>query len=369
MNAPGAQSEAAARPLTALGLMSGTSTDGVDAALVRSDGIKVENLGRWLTRPYPADLRQRLRAVLGGRGEVEAVAREVTLAHAQATRELLEINSLTSSAIDIIGFHGHTILHAPEARRSWQIGDGALLARLTGIDVVCDLRAADVAAGGEGAPLAPLYHQALSRGLEAPLAVLNLGGVGNVTWIGADGALIAFDTGPGNAMIDDWVRAHGAGDFDRDGAMAAAGTVVAGRLAALLAHVYFERTPPKSLDRDAFGSPDLAGLSPADGAATLAAFTVEAVVRGLKHLPARPKRWLVTGGGRHNATLMRLLGERLAAPVEPVEAAGWRGDALEAEAFGFLAVRSLRGLPLSLPSTTGVPRPMPGGVLHRRPRA
>jgi len=355
-------------PLTAIGLMSGTSMDGIDAAIVASDGETAAPLGHWLTRPYPPDLRARLRGSLGGRGPVEAVAREITEMHAEVVRSILKENDLTKENIDIIGFHGHTILHEPQRRRTWQIGDGALLARLTGIDVVADLRGADVAAGGEGAPLAPLYHRALARGLETPLAVLNLGGVGNVTWIGADDRLIAFDTGPGNALIDDWVRAEGAGDYDRDGALAAAGEADPGRLAAWLAHPYFARPAPKSLDRGDFRLPDLAGLATADGAATLTAFTVEAVALALAQLPAPPRRWLVTGGGRHNAELMRLLAERLGVPVAPVEAVGWRGDALEAEAFAFLAVRSLRGLPLSLPSTTGVARPTTGGVLHRAPK-
>jgi len=350
--------------LTAIGLMSGTSMDGIDVALLRTDGERVSGFGPWLTRSYDAHLRTRLRAVLGGQGEVAAVERAVTEAHVEAIRFFIEENDISIRDIDIIGFHGHTVLHLPAKRRTWQLGDGALLARALGVDVVNDFRSADVAAGGEGAPLAPLYHQALAHELARPLAVLNLGGVGNLTWIGAEGAPIAFDTGPGNALIDDWLRRWGAGEMDRDGAIAAAGRVDGDRLAAMLAHSYFERRPPKSLDRDDFAGLDLEGLSLQDGAATLTAFTAAAVARGLRLLPAPPRRWLVTGGGRHNPTLMAMLHAHLGVPVAPVEAVGWRGDALEAEAFAFLAVRSRKGLALSLPSTTGVARPLTGGVYH-----
>lgn len=352
--------------LWALGLMSGTSLDGVDAALVRTDGIHVLEFGPFRTEPYDAAFRERLRAVLGGKGDVAGVERDLTEIHAAAVKALLR--KAGQKAADVIGFHGHTILHAPEARRTWQIGDGALLARQTGIDVVHDFRAADVAAGGEGAPLAPVYHAALAAALERPLAVLNIGGVANVTWIdGPPSApnLIAFDTGPGNALVDDWVRRHDGRLYDADGALAASGRVDADALARLLDHDYFGRHPPKSLDRDAFSMAPVAGLSAADGAATLTAFTVQAVARAVSQFPAPPRRWLVTGGGRHNKTLMAALAASVPGTVEPVEAARWNGDGLEAQAFAYLAVRSLRGLPLSFPGTTGVERPMAGGVLRR----
>ncbi|MDP6709374.1 MAG: anhydro-N-acetylmuramic acid kinase, partial [Alphaproteobacteria bacterium] len=354
-----------AKPLTAIGLMSGTSLDGIDAALLVTDGERVDRIGGCATTPYPPALKERLLGVLGGRGEVAAAADAITRAHAESVRLFLQENKLTYQNIDIIGFHGQTILHRPQEGRTWQIGDGRLLAALTGIDVVDDFRSADVAAGGEGAPLAPLYHRALARSLARPLAVLNIGGVANLTWIGAEDRLIAFDTGPGNALVDDWVRTHGRGEMDRDGAIAARGRVDEGRLADMLAHPYFDRPAPKSLDRDDFQALATDGLSLADGAATLTRFTVEAVARALDQVPAAPVRWLVTGGGRHNPTLMAGLGGRLGVGVEPVEAVGWRGDALEAEAFAFLAVRSLRGLALSLPSTTGAEMPVTGGVLHR----
>jgi anhydro-N-acetylmuramic acid kinase len=259
------------------------------------------------------------------------------------------------------------VLHEPENGRTWQIGDGALLARLTGIDTVSDFRSADVAAGGQGAPFVPLYHQALAAALaERPLAVLNLGGVGNVTWVGAGAEeLMAFDTGPGNALLDDWALRHTGRPVDADGRLARSGRVDRAALDALLLHPYFDRPAPKSLDRDAFASTPVHGLAPEDGAATLVAFTAAAVARARDILPAPPRRWLVTGGGRRNPAIMAALAEALARPVEAVESVGWEGDVLEAQAFAYLAVRSLAGLPLSLPSTTGVARPMPGGRLDR----
>jgi anhydro-N-acetylmuramic acid kinase len=349
----------------ALGLMSGTSLDGIDAALVETDGERAVPVGAPLTVPYDAVLREALRGALGATGPVTAVERALTEAHAAAVRRLLDSNRLAPSRVAVIGFHGHTILHRPREGVTRQIGDGALLARLCGIDVVNDFRANDVAQGGEGAPFVPLYHAALARELEKPLAVLNVGGVANLTWIGADGTVIAFDTGPGNAQLDDWVRRHTGRPFDEGGALAGSGTADGAILARLLARPYFDRPAPKSLDRLDFDLAAVDGLAPADGAATLAAFTCAAVGRALAHLPAAPRRWLVTGGGRRNATLMAGLATVLGVAVEPVEAVGWNGDALEAQAFAFLAVRSLRGLPLSLPATTGVRAPATGGILHR----
>jgi anhydro-N-acetylmuramic acid kinase len=302
----------------------------------------------------------------------------LTLKHAVAVRDLLAEADMAAAEVCVVGFHGHTILHQPEAGRTRQIGDGALLAAETGIDVVCDFRARDVAEGGQGAPFAPLYHAALAGELARPLAVLNLGGVANLTWIGPGigpgigsgigpgvDEIVAFDTGPGNALIDDWAGRHSGRPLDLDGALARAGRVDEAALAALLDNPYFDRPPPKSLGRDAFDPAPVERLSPADGAATLTAFSAAAVARALDHLPAPPRRWLVTGGGRHNPAFMAALAERLEAPVAPVEAVGWDGDALEAQAFAYLALRALEGLALSLPGTTGVARPMPGGVVHR----
>ncbi|WP_173978048.1 anhydro-N-acetylmuramic acid kinase [Magnetospirillum sp. UT-4] len=354
--------------MLALGLMSGTSLDGVDAALVVTDGVAVERLGPSLTQPYPETLRTALRGVLGGVGPVEEVERAVTLFHAEVVARLLADNRLAAAEIDVVGFHGHTILHRPAERRTWQIGDGALLAKLTGIPVVDDFRSADVAAGGQGAPLVPVFHAALAAGLPRPLAVLNLGGVGNVTWIGEDDSLLAFDTGPGNALLDDWALAHTGRPVDEGGALARTGRVDAGAVAAFLRHPYFARVPPKSLDRDDFrktAAALVAGLGAADGAATLTAFTAKAAGLARAHFPKPAAGWLVCGGGRHNPAVMTALAAEFNVPVAPVEAVGWDGDALEAQAFAYLAVRSLRGLPLTFPETTGTPRPLSGGRFHR----
>jgi anhydro-N-acetylmuramic acid kinase len=259
------------------------------------------------------------------------------------------------------------VLHQPARRRTVQIGMGAELARLTGIDVVNDFRSADVAAGGHGAPLVPLYHQALAKsaGIKEAIAIINIGGVGNVTYVGLDGSLLAFDTGPGNALIDDWAMGHTGTPVDTDGAMAEIGEVDVDVLQTLMVHEFFDAKPPKSLDRFSFSPAPVQGLTPPDGAATLTAFTVEAIARGLAHIPGMPTRFIVCGGGRRNPTMMKMLSRRLQGGVLPAEDLGWRGDDVEAEAFAYLAVRSLKGLPLSLPTTTGVPHPMPGGVLHK----
>ena len=354
-----------------VGLMSGTSLDGIDAAFIESDGEGHVVTGPWLTLPYDRDLREALRAALGGKGATQEVERRLTEAHAEAVKRLIARHEL--GTIDLLGFHGHTILHEPKQGRTWQLGDAALLARLTQIDVVGDFRSADVAAGGEGAPLVPLYQAALASGLERPLAVLNIGGVANVTWIGPDkqdgGAseLLAFDTGPGNALIDDWVLATTGDAADYDGALAAKGRVDQKLLQRFLAHPYFARKPPKSLDRDEFAAFRPVGLSPEDGAATLTAMTAASAALAARHFPTPARRWLVTGGGRHNPTLMAMLAKELGAPVAPVEAVGWDGDALEAQAFAYLAIRSRRNLPLSMPGTTGVKAPMPGGRFFPKP--
>jgi anhydro-N-acetylmuramic acid kinase len=267
----------------------------------------------------------------------------------------------------VIGFHGQTILHQPQSRRTWQIGNADVLARRLGIPVVYDFRSADVAAGGQGAPFVPVYHGALAADLPKPLAVLNIGGVANVTWIGPGidpgGSLLAFDTGPGNGPLDDWVLRHTGQAFDEDGMLARSGEVDPDVLARLLSHPYFGLPGPKSLDRLDFGKAlaesGLSSLSAADGAATLAQFTVASIAAA--RFPEAPRRWLVCGGGRLNSVLIDGLRQSLGVPVEPVEAADWNGDVLEAQCFGFLAARVMRGLPLSYPSTTGVPMPMPGG--------
>jgi anhydro-N-acetylmuramic acid kinase len=350
--------------------MSGTSLDGIDVGAIETDGRRHVVPGPALTIPYPEAFRDRLRSVLGAVGpstDIAAVEAELTRLHAAAIAQFRA--NYPDVAVELIGFHGHTILHRPAERRTWQIGDGALLAQLTGVDVVADFRTADVAAGGEGAPLAPLYHAALATDLPKPLAILNLGGVGNVTWIGAnENDLLAFDTGPGNALIDDWVRSHTGQNADIDGALARAGQVAAGHVARFLANPYLDRPPPKSLDRDDFQEAAPDGLSLEDGAATLTEVTAAAVAAARRHFPSPPLEWLVCGGGRHNPAIMAALSRLLSVPVKPVEAVGWNGDALEAQAFAYLAVRSVLGLPLSLPSTTGTPHPVCGGRLFKAPR-
>jgi anhydro-N-acetylmuramic acid kinase len=357
-----------------LGMMSGTSLDGVDAALVETDGERLGRCGAVLTLPIPAALRATLRALMDGaeglaRGDARLRAAEAALTalHADAVAALLAREGVGPGDVAAIGFHGQTLLHRPERRLTWQIGDAAALAAATGIFVVHDFRSADVAAGGQGAPLVPLFHAALAGAMPLPLAVLNLGGVGNLTFLGAAGEILAFDTGPANAPLDDWALTHTGTPRDEGGALALSGRVDEGVLAALLKHPYFAAPPPKSLDRldfhQAIAASGLSALGAADGAATLTAFTARAVAAALPHLPGPPRGWIVCGGGRHNPALMGALAAALSAPVIRAEEAGWDGDAIEAQAFGFLAARSLRGLPLSLPGTTGVPAPMPGGRL------
>jgi len=346
----------------AIGLMSGTSLDGVDAALVETDGEAQVSCGPSLTLPYTAKLRERLRRSLGGRVPVKAVEREMTAVHAEAVEALLARACLKPETIDVVGFHGQTIVHRPAEGVTWQIGDAAALAARVGIDVVADFRSADVAAGGEGAPLVPVFHRALSESLARPLAVLNVGGVANFTWIAADGELLAFDTGPGNALIDDWMLTRTGRPLDVDGACAARGKVHEAALTRLMAHGYFSRRPPKSLDRNAFDPAPIEQLSTEDGAATLTAFTARAAAEATRHFPSPVTAWILTGGGRRNPVLLQAF--RAALPgvaIKPAEEVGWDGDALEAQAFGYLAVRSRRGLPLSFPGTTGVKRPTVGG--------
>ena len=347
----------------ALGLMSGTSLDGIDAALIKSDGDQRVEFGAFLTLPYDEKFRSQLRTVLGGKGPIAEVEADLTRRHGEAVHQLLAKAGVRPGDVEVIGFHGQTILHEPENGRTWQIGDGALLAALTGIPVVCDFRSRDVAAGGEGAPFAPLYHAALASKLDKPVAVINIGGVANITWISPGNPPLAFDSGPGNALLDDWMARHSGRACDRDGAAALAGRVDDSVLARLLEDPYFSRPPPKSLDRNAFDPSPLEGLDQADGAATLTAFTAATVARGLALMPADPKRVLICGGGRHNPAMMESLKHHIGITPEPVEAVGWQGDALEAQAFAYLALRSLSGRPLSLPSTTGVRQATTGGRL------
>ena len=353
--------------MRALGLMSGTSVDGVDVALIETDGESVGSFGPSLTVPYADELRRTIRATFGAEqvsDATRAAEHVVTEAHATAVRRWSAEQGIALSTIDVVGFHGQTITHRPEKRFTWQIGDGAALARSLGVRVVNDLRVADIAAGGQGAPLVPIYHAALVRDLPRPLAVVNIGGVANVTWVGADDSLLAFDTGPGNGPIDDWCARHAGQRYDTDGMLAARGTVDRKRLERFGDHRFFARIPPKSLDRHDFNDAWAEGLGVADGAATLTAGTARAISLAALHFPAPAVQWVICGGGARNPVLLQAIAAETGGNVVTGADLGWDGDALEAQAFGFLAVRSLRGLPLTFPTTTGGPRPLTGGQLH-----
>jgi anhydro-N-acetylmuramic acid kinase len=359
--------------------MSGTSLDGVDVALIETDGERVARFGPIGYRPYSDDERALLRQALaegvaltdrwsrpGILAEADAF---VTRVHAEMVEAFLATERIDKADVAIVGFHGQTVIHRPDTRLTVQIGDGAALAQRLGIPVAYDFRAADIAAGGQGAPLVPVFHQALARDLDRPhpIAVLNVGGVANVTFVDG-GDPVACDTGPGNALIDDFMRARVGAPYDNFGDVAATGTPDRAFIDRVLADEFFALKPPKSLDRNSFGFANigLPDYSVPDGAATLSALTVQAVGRIVANLPETPKAWIVGGGGARNRTLMKMLKERLkSATVETADEAGWSADALEAQAFAFLAVRTLNGLPITFPQTTGAPAPMPGGVVAR----
>jgi len=370
--------------LTAIGLMSGTSLDGVDIALLKTDGEDVIEHGPTHFVPYNRDLkvfiRRAIKAAIEGRdgaADIGKASGEITEAHVIAIEGFLEQAGVKRTAVDVIGFHGQTILHRPKrqeetAGRTWQIGDGKTIAEATKIDVVSDFRAADVAEGGEGAPFSPLYHAALIRALEpdGAVGVINLGGVANITYAPLDGGvldLVAFDCGPGNGLVDQWMELRRGEAMDKDGAAARAGKVHSDILRMILLNPFIRRKPPKSLDRYDFKIDPVLGLSVEDGAATLTAFTAACIRASVPHLPQEPRDWIIVGGGRRNPAMIDAIGKALDAPIHTAEAIGWNGDALEAECFAYLAVRSLRKMPLSFPKTTRVPRPMLGGVHHRAP--
>jgi len=353
---------------TAIGVISGTSMDGIDVALIRSDGETRVEPGPGATFAYPDDVRQALREVVArperAREPLADLERAVTDAHVDAVHALLAEYSIDPASVALVGMHGQTILHRPRERFTRQLCDGARAASRLGLDVVADFRSADIAAGGQGAPLAPLYHAAISGGLPRPLMVLNWGGVGNVTYLGAEGEIVAFDTGPANAPLDDFIARRRGATHDEGGKLAASGRVDREMVEGFMRDPYFELPAPKSLDRNHFHAlaQVVDTLGDADGAATLAAFTVEASAAALRHVGPAPARWLVCGGGRRNLALMRSLAARLGASVEPIESIGYDGDVIEAQCFAYLALRARRGLPISLPGTTGAPTPLTGGV-------
>ena len=362
------------KPMTAIGLMSGTSLDGVDVAIIVSNGFKLINIGPAESFPYEPAFRSVLKECLGKTltepGVIE-VSKTLTDIHVWAVQELLKKNNLQAEDIDLIGFHGHTILHQPNQGLTVQIGDPDRLAKKLGVTVIGNFRSRDVAEGGEGAPLVPIFHHALCSELDKPIALLNIGGVANVSWIGEGGSaeepnIIAFDTGPGNALIDDWVNCSIGVSMDKDGKLANAGKVHNEIVDHLLGNSFFKRSPPKSLDRDDFRDAIqiISQLSVEDGAATLSEFSASCVKKAQDDFPEAAECWLITGGGRHNKTLMSMLKKNLSGEVKPIEAVGFDGDTLEAQAFAFLAIRSIYGLPLTLPRTTGVSRPLAGGTFH-----
>ena len=361
-----------------LGFMTGTSLDAVDMAVLETDGETIGAFGpageRKLTPATRAIIEEATRAALAWPsnaqrpGVFETAARAIADEHLAAARDFMAQHRLTSNDLDLVGVHGQTVLHEPPAParvvgRTVQLIDAQRLSDGLGLAVAYGFRTADVAAGGQGAPLAPIYHQALAHWskLDLPVAVVNLGGVGNVTLVGADGLLEAFDTGPANGMVDLFVQARTGARCDEGGALAAAGRVDAAILAAYLAHPYFAARGPKSLDRFDFSLEPVANLSLKDGAATLTAFAAHAVALGIDACSVAPRQLVVCGGGRHNPALMAAIGERLPISVQTAEAVGWRGDSIEAEAFAYLAARTARGLPISFPTTTGVDRAIPGG--------
>lgn len=358
--------------MTVLGLMSGTSMDGVDVALLKTDGKLISDFGPTLFRPY-SELEktvikaalaeaQRLTDRMTRSGVLAEAERIVTDAHIMAVEEWQGANPMMKP--ELIGFHGQTVFHAPDRRMTVQLGEGRVLAKRLATPVVFDFRAADVADGGQGAPFVPAYHRALVERarLEGDVAIINIGGVANITRIGADGSITAGDTGPGNALIDDFIRARTGAAFDRDGAIGARGTVDDKALSELMANPWFDEPFPKSLDRDAFSSSPVAGLSNEDGAATLAAFTATALAVAIV-VTGGADTIIVAGGGAHNPTIVDALAKAAEKPVLIAADIGMDGDFIEAQAFAYLAARSLAGLPLSYPETTGVSRPMLGGVL------
>src|SRR5258706_4773 len=365
--------------VTAIGLMSRTSLDGVDVALIETDGRQVRAFGPSGYRPYTDGERVLLRQALteavhlpqrdARPGILREAEHAVTVAHAEAVAAFTAQNHLSREDVDIVGFHGQTVLHRPAQKMTVQIGDANALAKAIHIPVMHDFRAADVAAGGQGAPFVPVYHRALAQSLEreGPMVVVNIGGVSNITYIDGADTLIACDAGPGNALLDDYMFRTMGQLFDCEGRSAAQGVVDVAWVVRALEHPFFALPPPKSLDRKDFASLMVRGMSVADGAATLTAFTAEGIARIAPLLPKEPRSWIVAGGGARNFTMMRMLRERLApATVETAEGLGWSGDAIEAQAFGFLAARGLEGLPLSYPATTGVPIPLEGGAMPWR---
>jgi len=358
----------------AIGLNSGTSRDGIDLALVETDGLLDVRPLAFETIEYQPAARELIaeacavaltRKLPDPCPVTEAAERLVTALHVELVRNFLRARNLLPNQIDVIGFHGHTVAHRPEFHWSWQIGSGKIMADNLGITVVSDFRAADMAAGGQGAPLIPVYHRALAAKRPKPIAILNLGGVANITYIGRDGQMLAFDTGMAGALIDDWMLRHFGLPYDKDGAKAREGRVIKMIFEEMIAHPWFQQPPPKSLDREDFTASRIDWMDPLDGLATLTAFSAAGVAMAIDHLPERPAEILVAGGGRHNRTLLAMIEAGTDLPVRKVDELGWHGDAMEAEGFAYMAVRTMKLDPISFPGTTGVPSEIVGGEIHR----
>ena len=354
--------------------------DGIDVALLRTDGERLLELGPNGFYPYSSDFSKKIAHSLEDAtriklntdrpGILKEVEKEITDLHVKAVEHFLKDNDLSASAIDVLGFHGQTVLHRPEAGLTVQLGDGEALARGSGIPTVYDMRANDMAHKGQGAPLVPVYHRALAENLPepykqmVPVAFVNIGGISNVTYVGDE--LVAFDTGPGNALIDQWVQKHVGISHDQGGMIAAEGHIDEKLLRRYLDHPFLDDPAPKSLDRNDFKLPENIDSSIETVARTLARLSAECVFKAREHFPDEPALWIVSGGGRFNPFIMKDLQNLTAetgSEVIAAEEAGFAGDFIEAEAWAYLAVRSLRGLPLTFPQTTGCVRPVSGGIL------
>ncbi len=364
--------------LWTVGMMSGTSLDGIDVAAIKTDGEEIYAFSAGITVPYAPSLSQKVSSILGqtwASPDILKIEEELTRAHAEAYFLFLKHTGIPAQEVGLVGFHGHTILHQPPSRfaqaRTWQIGDAALLSELIGKDIIYNLRLNDVEQGGEGAPLVPVFHQALTKDMDKPLALVNIGGVANVTWLGPSGEILAFDTGPGNGLLNDWIKLRLNLPFDPHGEISAKGNPRPDLVQNFMKNPYFSKSFPKSLDLRDFTLSvlgDTSCLSTEDGAATLLEMTAQSIVDSQKFFPQPVGEWLLTGGGWHNQTLRKRLAELLKPiPVNGMEAYGFHGDFIEAQAFAFLAIRSLRGLPITFPETTGAPAPLTGGVLCKKP--
>ena len=357
-------------PLQAIGLRSDTAITGVEAALIKTDGIDIFEIGPSVSHPYSAELKREIQSVLGEKGQLDVqhlkeVDEHITQHHIEAVETLLRQADKNPMNIDVIGFPGHTVLHRPSQKLSRQIGNAETMLQHFEIPVVTRFAGGDLAAGGQGSPLFPSFYEAITHDMEKPLAVLTIGGLASLTAIGLNGELIAFDVGPGNILIDTWMQQRMGAEMDFDGLWAAKGTVDERLLKKLMAHPFLSKKPPKSMDRDEFNNllEDVEGSTIADGAATLTAFTAEALHEAVSQLPFNPKHFIVTGGGAQNPSLIKNLKQRLNGNISTAQEIGWNAQALEAQGFAFLATRTYFDLPISFPSTTGVPEATPGGTL------